>query len=209
LGWEWSAFDDCHIVLAVLKDSDKAIVPAGVFHTVFTVFLLSSGSGPQSVAMSGSHFLSRFTMVQSLYAAISFAIWKDVWPNAEHDDRDYTIAKMLVWQARSRGRNTPFKGKNLYALLMFGKLHHHLRWDRSRVIPDDFPDNDPIDLEAFADDKLLQDVREYMSLVSDHIVYHMKPLEREVYTEFWREAASFYLAELESRKQYQLQVHSK
>lgn len=184
----------------------------GMFHTMFMVFLLSSHSGPQSVAMSGSHFLSHFTMVQSLYTAISYAIWQNIWANAEHNDCNYTIAKMLVWQAHFQGGNAPFKGKNLYTLLMFGKLHHppplleplpdHARWF-SWQWPHWSQD-------IYSWQTPSRCVGVHVTCQQSHCLSyaHMKPSEREAYTEFWREVASFYLAELEFCKQYKLQAHS-
>jgi hypothetical protein len=74
--------------------------------------------------ISGSHCLSRFSMWATLIAAISHALWHDVWTNAVHDDQDFCIARMLVWQEiRMRaGADLPFAGRDLYSLLMMGML---------------------------------------------------------------------------------------
>ena len=79
--------------------------------------------------MNGSHFLSRYTLEKSLYAAISNVFWNDLWTNATHDDRDYAIARILAWQSYlcTVGAPVHFTGRALHALLLFGQLHHVLR----------------------------------------------------------------------------------
>jgi hypothetical protein len=185
-------------------------MPPGTFHAVFTVdipFL-----GPKSTVMTGSHFLSRHTMAASLFAAISHVFWHDLWTNATHDDRDYTIARMLAWQAYASPSNAPFEGKNLYALLVFGKLPHLLRslpWKKSHALASSWLRRfDPLaalpdgGLDQFPAHRLLQDVRAYMGRLCDRIVLGLKPQQREDYREFWEDARAFYTMEFEAREQY-------
>jgi hypothetical protein len=45
--------------------------------------------------MSGSHFISKFSMLPMLEAAISHSAWHDVWTNSMHDDVIFHIDWML------------------------------------------------------------------------------------------------------------------
>ena len=97
-----------------------SIMGPGVPHTV--VSLQKAGCQHVPTVMMGSHCLNRSTMLATLHGAIKHAFWHDVWTNATHDDRDFSIARMLVWQAMRMDAGTPwpFKGQNLYALLVMG-----------------------------------------------------------------------------------------
>lgn len=88
------------------------------------VSLQRPGYRPVSTVMLGSHFYNQFSMWPTLVAAITHALWHDVWTNAEHDDRDYSIARMLAWQEmRMRaGAQWPFEGRDLHALVVMGML---------------------------------------------------------------------------------------
>jgi hypothetical protein len=60
-----------------------SIMPPGLPHAVFSVGM--EGYKPTCVIMSGSHFISEYTMSLMLEAAISHSAWHDVWTNATHD----------------------------------------------------------------------------------------------------------------------------
>ncbi len=77
---------------------------------------------PVSTVMSGSHCLNCFCMAATLHGSIKHAFWHDVWTNATHDDCDFAIACMLVWQAMHMESEAewPFQGQNLYSLLVMG-----------------------------------------------------------------------------------------
>jgi hypothetical protein len=180
-------------------------MPPGMFHSVFTVDLPSLG--PRSVVMSGSHFLSRYTMDQTLYASISHTFWHDVWTNATHDDRDYTIARMLAWHIL----HPRFTGVNLHALLLLGTRHKHLR-----SLPlKQSPSKDPSWLHAFDPTKnqadldrikdfparqLLYKVRKYMEEELCGFIYDgMSKSDRESYVTFWGRIGKFYEKEFNNR----------
>jgi hypothetical protein len=59
-------------------------MPPGLPHAVFSVAM--EGHRPTCVIMSGSHFISEYSMSLMLEAAISHSTWHDVWMNATHDD---------------------------------------------------------------------------------------------------------------------------
>jgi hypothetical protein len=151
-------------------------------------------------------------MHQSLRAAISHTFWHDLWTNATHDDRDFTIARMLAWQAYSNStRNGPFKGRSLYALLMFGKLHSVLRslpWKKPRSRESSWikrfdPGEDLRDVQSrFPAHRLLQSVREYMGQLVDRIVSLMTTEQREEFVSYWGEIRAYYTSEFNARAEY-------
>jgi hypothetical protein len=152
-------------------------------------------------------------MVISLFAAIVHVFWHDLWTNATHDDRDYTIARMLAWQVYMPPSNAPFRGKNLYALLIFGRLHHLLRslpWKKSSARASSWIRHfDPLAplhtdgvREQYPAHKLLHDVRQYMGRLCDRIIGNMSAQQCQAYDEFWKEVRVFYIAEFEARERY-------
>jgi hypothetical protein len=153
-------------------------------------------------------------MVSSLFSAILHAFWHDLWTNATHDDRDYTIARMLSWQFYMSPSNAPFGGKNLYALLVFGRLHHllcSLPWKQPGAhAPSWLRHFDPLApppdgiLERYPAHKLLQDVRGYMEGLCDDIFTRMSSQQRQAYRKFYKEVRTFYAAEFEAREQYNI-----
>src|ERR1700733_139590 len=190
-------------------------MPPGVFHVVFAVNISSLGA--RSTVMNGSHFLNRHTLDKSLYAAISNAFWNDLWTNATHDDRDYTIARMLAWQVYSHitGAPLPFKGRGLYALLMFGCLYPVLRslpikmlgksdaaWLKS-FNPEEYRANvEALWLEEYPTRKFLASVREAMLRMTCYVVSNMSLEEFKAYSGFWQEVRSYFVAEFEARVRY-------
>jgi hypothetical protein len=70
-----------------------SIKPPGLPHAVFSV--AKQGQKPTCVVMSGSHFISEYSLPLMLEAAISHSAWHDVWTNATHDDVIFHIDWML------------------------------------------------------------------------------------------------------------------
>src|SRR5260370_15178835 len=95
---------------------------------------------------------------------------------------------MVVWQLSAPSSGAPFKGRNLYALLMFGMLHvllcsltwralgsHYPSWvEHFNFNPlCDLADMDPSCLEQFLAHNLLHGVRKCMVLfVQSHHLPH-------------------------------------
>src|SRR5271170_4015830 len=73
-------------------------MPPGLPHAVFSVGMV--GYKPTCVIMSGSHFISEYTMSLMLEAAISHSAWHDVWTNATHDSviahEDWMLHNLLL-----------------------------------------------------------------------------------------------------------------
>ncbi len=104
----------------VLITTHGSIMAPGVPHSVIS--LQQPECLPVSTVMSGSHCLNHFRMAATLHGSIKHAFWHDVWTNATHDDCDFAIAHMLVWQAMHMESEAewPFQGQNLYSLLVMG-----------------------------------------------------------------------------------------
>lgn len=66
---------------------------SGLPHAVYSVAL--AGFKPTCAVVSGSHFISEYSMSRMLDAAISHSVWHDVWTNATHDDVVYHVDWML------------------------------------------------------------------------------------------------------------------
>lgn len=61
-------------------------------------------------------------MEDHLIHGIRHAISKDEWTNDPHNDFVITVIRMLRWQLFSQ-RQRPFHGRNLYALMVMGRLN--------------------------------------------------------------------------------------
>jgi hypothetical protein len=68
-------------------------MPPGLPHAVFSVVM--EGYKPTCVVMSGSHFISEYSLPLMLEAAVSHSAWHDVWTNAMHDDVIFHLDWML------------------------------------------------------------------------------------------------------------------
>lgn len=181
----------------------------GTYHAMWMVNILPLG--PRSTVMSGSYFMSQYTMDQSLYAAILHTFWHDLWTNATHDDRDYTIVRMLAWQYYLMPtHNGPFKGRSLYALLIFSRLHSLLRslpWKKSCgreplwlecFVPEG---SQPLHLEGFPAHKLLHEVRGYMVELCDRVRGAMTAEQGEEFDRFY-DICAYYESESNARAKY-------
>lgn len=213
--------------MLILADIYSVMGP-GVPHTV--VSLQRPGCRPVSTVMLGSHFYNRFSMWRTLVASIRHALWHDVWTNAVHDDRDYSIARMLAWQEmRMRGDadgESPFQGRELYALLVMGMLPFILQsipFPTAAVDADDASGEemavdsaeaagkcwletyDPLKMLAYIptpSDALLDAVRHAMVSVAQSILSRFSPSQSREFLKVWADARTIFIAEYESRCQY-------
>lgn len=179
----------------------------GVPHTV--VSLQRAGCRYVPAVMSGSHCLSRFSMLASLHSAIKHAFWHDVWTNAMHDDRDFSIARMLVWQLMHMDASTawPFKGKNLYALLVMGILPLLLQSlpFSTRAGTEWLDHYDPLNnlpFESTPSDTFLHGIREKMAQVAHLIIKHLPAMELAKFQQFWEDERTIFIQEFERRCKY-------
>lgn len=157
-------------------------------------------------------------MDKSLYATISNAFWHDVWTNACHDDRDFIICRMLAWQVYSDSSPSrgppPFKGKSLFALLMFGLFHKVLRSLPLKVLeasdptwlehfnPEERDDVETLRLEQSPAHRLLSEVRDLMPQMCRDIVSRMEAEELNDFAKFCTEVQVYYRSEFEARVKY-------
>jgi hypothetical protein len=199
----------------------------GVPHSVIS--LQQPECRPVSTVVSGSHFLNRFSMGPTLHASIKHAFWHDVWTNATHDDRDFSIARMLVWQALSMdaGAEWPFQGENLYSLLVMGLVPSLLQSlpfkshdDKGVPQGEDEPVEDAEDATAARtwlerydpteksaespnhSQTFLAAVRHEMVGVSQLIVFQLPPSDMEQFQQFWTSARSLFIDEYTRRCEY-------
>src|SRR6266849_1893662 len=203
-----------------------SIMLPGMPHFVFSAY--QPERRPVSAVVSGSHCLSRFTMEASLLASIKHAFWHDVWTNATHDDRDFLIARMLIWQQMWMEQNAewPFVGVNLYALLAMGRLSLLLRSAPFSLHPQNEQSPDAMDtdededleescrwLESYdptrdllgddnAADRLLSKVRHEMVQVVGAIRRKLSPSEDAAYGAFLKEKRRIFMDEYERRCNY-------
>jgi len=98
-------------------------MPPGLPHAVFSVGM--EGYTPSCVIMSGSHFISEYTMSLMLEAAISHSAWHDVWTNATHDSViahvDWMLHNLLLRSLNgvpSRILETP----NVFSLITYARF---------------------------------------------------------------------------------------
>jgi len=179
----------------------------GVPHTV--VSLRRAGCEHVPAVMLGSHCLSWFTMHETLRSAIKHAFWHDVWTNALHDDRDFLIARMLVWQVAhmEAGAPWPCTGKNLHALLVMGiiprlllSLPFSIRAGSEWLHHYD-PLNDPPFLPT-PSDTFLATIREKMSQVARLIMKKLPGPELEGFQLFWVKERALFIEEFQCRSKY-------
>jgi hypothetical protein len=173
-------------------------------------------------------------MVATLHASIKHIFWHDVWTNAIHDDRDFSIARMLVWQEMrmAAGADWPFKGDNLNALLVMGRLPSVLQsvpfWIYTRrevteeemevdegtldvgVVEKDWlehydPMRDPPYVSRPSDD-FQKAVRLEMVRLSKLIIWQLTPSERQSFQLFWADTRKVFIQEYERRCEYNLSL---
>lgn len=103
-------------------------MPPGLPHTVFSVAL--AGYRPTCIIMSGSHFISEYTMSLMLEAAISHSAWHDVWTNATHNDImvhvDWMLHNLLIRSINGIPSRI-LKNANVFALVTYARLAPWLR----------------------------------------------------------------------------------
>jgi hypothetical protein len=148
-------------------------------------------------------------MLASLHGAIKHAFWHDVWTNATHDDRDFSIARMLVWQAMrmDAGAAWAFTGTNLYALLVMGILPLLLQSlpFSTRAGTEWLAHYDPLDsppLISTPSDAFLHSVREKMAQVARLIIQQLPRPEVAMFQQFWKNQRAIFIKEFERRCRY-------
>ena len=100
-----------------------SIMPPGLPHAVFSV--AKQGQKPTCIVMSGSHFISEYSLPLMLEAAISHSVWHDVWTNATHDDVIFHIDWMLHNVLLRSVNGVPsriLQGNNAFALATYARF---------------------------------------------------------------------------------------
>jgi hypothetical protein len=98
-------------------------MPPGLPHAVFSVVM--KGWKPTCVIMSGSHFISEYSLPLMLEAAISHSAWHDVWTNATHDDVifhvDWILHNLLLRSVNGVPSRI-LQGNNAFALVTYARF---------------------------------------------------------------------------------------
>ena len=98
-------------------------MPPCLPHSVFSVGM--EGYKPTCVIMSGSHFISEYTMSLMLEGAISHTVWHDVWTNATHDDVivhvDWMLHNLLL-RCRNNIPSRILRNQNVFALVTYARF---------------------------------------------------------------------------------------
>jgi|SRR5271170_1101939 len=197
----------------------RSIMGPGVPHSVIS--LQQPGYRPVSTVMTGSHCLNRFSMAPTLYTSIKHAFWHDVWTNATHDDRDFAVARMLLWQAMRMEADAehPFKGENLYSLLVMGLVPFVLQSlpfhayaaaegnakDGGTTAKQWLERYDPMEDSEHSSrpsDMFLTAVRHHMVKLSRLILFQLGPEDMKQFQRFWVTARGLFVDEYERRCQY-------
>lgn len=200
-----------------LSDS---IMPPGLRHAVFSV--AKQGFRPTSVLMSGSHFISEYTLSAMLQAAISHSLWHDVWTNATHDDVSVQMDRILhrlILDSESDNRSLRLKGKNLFALLTYARF---APWLRS--LPHQRYVEDPEWLYSFNAIKELEErigenpstsaatqrtlaTLDAMARKADYFIRGIVGPDRDLFNSFWESSHAALVNEIDRRVQYNI-AHS-
>ena len=95
-------------------------MPPGLPHAVSTVGM--EGYKPTCIIMSGSHFISEYSMLPMLDTAISHSVWHDVWTNTTHNDIIFHVDWMLhnlLLQSLNGIPSRILRNSNAFALLTY------------------------------------------------------------------------------------------
>lgn len=189
-------------------------MPPGLPHAVFSV--AKEGFKPTSVLMTGSHFLSEFSMSASLEAAISHSLWHDVWTNAVHDDVvfhvDWMLHDLLIRLQHGVPSNT--SDNLVFALLTYARF---APWLRS--LPHQLHAHDPSWLLTFdpvhdlytrlsenpstaAGTMRMMNALNALGRKADEIVAAFSPRDFQAFTAFWEASWNQLQTEIRRRVSY-------
>jgi hypothetical protein len=195
----------CFVIIYVHETNHTfSVMGPGTPHAV--VSLERPGCRPVATVVSGSHCYNRFCMRASLLGSIRHALWHDVWTNSIHDDRDFAIARMVVWQLikMEAGAALPFQGENLYALLI-------MAMNAFLLVSVPFSSASEKELAKYwlerynpstnLSTSLLSAVREDMSKIAHSIAATLSPPATDEFSAFWTHIRNIFLSEFEHRNQ--------
>lgn len=190
-------------------------MPPGLPHAVFTVVL--EGYEPTCAIMSGSHFISEYTMSAMLEAAISHSAWHDVWTNATHDDIiahvDWMLHNLLVRSLNgvpSRILRTP----NAFALAIYARLAPWLSslphqrqledpaWLKGFSPLDDLENRMSQNPSTQAATKRTLDILNCLACKADELISSFPPADFRAFGVAWETSRRMLQSELQRRLDY-------
>jgi len=190
-------------------------MPPGLPHAVFSVVM--EGYKPTCVIMSGSHFISEYSMLPMLDAAISHSVWHDVWTNATHDDVVFHVDWMLhnlLLRSLNGIPSRILRNPNAFALFTYARFApwlSSLPHQRHVDDPDWLRTFDPLaDLHSrLSENKTAQaatrrmlDVLDRISRKADEGISSLLPIELQAFKMFWEASRQKLEYEIQRRIDY-------
>lgn len=189
----------------------------GLPHAVFS--LAHVGFQPTSVLMTGSHFISEYTMSRMLHAAILHSLWHDVWTNTTHDDVivhiDWMLHSLLLrsYETEPRRLERPQHAIYLIVYACFAPWLSSLPHQRNAENPTWLRDFDPRqELEArcaensstAAATRRTIAVLDGLRVKSEECIRLLGAEDLEVFKAVWKSMRAKLMAETEARTLYNI-----
>jgi hypothetical protein len=190
-------------------------MPPGLPHAVFSVGMV--GYKPTCVIMSGSHFISEYTMSLMLEAAISHSAWHDVWTNSTHDDViahvDWMLHNLLIRSLHGVPSRILQNG-NAFALITYARfapwlssLPHQKQLENPTWLKDFSPLDDlksrmSQNPSTQAATKRRLDILDRLARKADECVSSFIPVDLRAFTEAWEASRRKLEFEMQRRMKY-------
>ncbi len=191
----------------------------GLPHAVFSVVL--EGYRPTCVIMSGSHFISEYTMPLMLEAAISHSAWHDVWTNATHDciivHVDWMLHNLLIRSLNGIPSRILQNG-NVFALVIYARLApwlSSLPHQRQLENPAWLKDFSPLDdlknrmsqnpSTQAATNRTL-DILDRLARKADECISSFLPIDFRAFMVAWEASRQQLMSELQRRLDYNISL---
>jgi hypothetical protein len=194
-------------------------MPPGLPHAVFSVGM--EGYKPTCAILSGSHFISEYSMSLMLEAAISHSIWHDVWTNAMHDDViihvDWMLHNLLL-RSSSGIPSRILRDHNAFALVTYGRFAPWLRslphqshvdnptWLREFGPLDDLHARLSENSSTQAATRRTLDILNRLARKADVCISSFPPSDRLAFEKFWEASQQKHRREIQRRMDYNMAV---
>jgi hypothetical protein len=194
-------------------------MPPGLPHAVFSVVLV--GYKPTCVVMTGSHFISEYTMSLMLEAAISHSAWHDVWTNATHDciiaHVDWMLHNLLV-RSTNGIPSRILKNANVFALVIYARLApwlsslphqrqlENLAWLKGFLPLDDLKNRMLQNSSTQAATNRTLDILDRLARKADECISSFLPIDFRAFLVAWEASRQKLESELQRRLDYNIQL---
>jgi hypothetical protein len=194
-------------------------MPPGLPHAVFSVVL--AGYKPTCVIMSGSHFISEYTMSLMLEAAISHSAWHDVWTNATHNciiaHVDWMLHNLLV-RSMNGIPSRILKNANVFALVIYARLAPWLSslphqrqlenpaWLKGFLLLDDLKNRMLQNPSTQAATNRTLDILDRLARKADECISSFLPADFRAFLVAWESSRQKLESELQRRLDYNIRL---